>query len=478
MPVGGRRRGGAGLGLNPWPGYVDALSTLLMVVIFVLLVFVLAQVFLSIALSGRNKALEQLNQQVASLTDMLALEKSHSAALQLSVSQLTSQLQGEQAARSSLAQQLAALQAEEAQVVSARNAAESARSTLAQELADAQLQVQSGSARLAQLQSELAAAGARADKATEANKAEVSEVATTAAQLAAAKKRLADMQAEMAALDRQVKVNQATVTAKLSDLAALSEQVQALQALRDQLEKQAEVAAARATTEAERRKATAALLANESSLANSAVARIALLNEQIAALRTQLASLDAALGVSEQEDKAKDVQIADLGRRLNAALAQRVQQLELYRSEFFGKLREALANQPGIRIVGDRFVFQNEVLFPIGSADLTPAGRLKIIELALTLEDIAQKIPAGLHWVLDVQGYTDATPIHTPQYPSNWELSAQRAINVVNLLIQQGVPADRLAATGFGDTHPLDQADTPVAYAKNRRIEFLLTNYQ
>jgi chemotaxis protein MotB len=477
MPAGSRRRGG-GLGLNPWPGYVDALSTLLMVVIFVLLVFVLAQVFLTISLTGRNKALEQLNQQVASLTDMLALERSHSTSLQLSLAQLTSQLHGEQAARSSLAQQLAALQAEETQAASARDAALSARDKLAAELADAELQLQSGNTRLVQLQSDLAAAGARADQATQASKAQASELVATAAELAAAQKRLADMRAEMASLDREVQVNQATVAARLSDLAELSEQVQALKALRDALEKKAEDAAVRATTEAQRRAATAALLASEKDLATSAVARIALLNEQIAALRTQLASLNAALGASEQADKSKDVQIADLGRRLNAALAQRVQQLELYRSEFFGKLREALANQPGIRVVGDRFVFQNEVLFPIGSADLTPEGRLKIIELALTLQDIAQKIPSGLHWILDVQGYTDATPINTPQYPSNWELSAQRAINVVNLLIEQGVPADRLAATGFGETHPLDPADTPDAFAKNRRIEFLLTNYQ
>jgi chemotaxis protein MotB len=475
MPARLRRRGG--LGLDPWPGYVDALSTLLMVVIFVLLVFVLAQVFLSIALSGRNKALEQLNQQVASLTDMLALEKSHEAALQLSVSQLTSQLQGEHAARDSLAQQLAALQAEETKTAAARTAAESARDRLAAELADARLQLQSGTARLTQLQSELATAGSRADAAEQANKTQASELVATAAELAAAKKRLADMQAEMAALDKEVKVNQATVAARLSDLAQLSEQVQALKALRAELEKKAADAAVRATTEAQRQAATAALLASEKDLANSAVARIALLNQQIAQLRDQLASLTAALGVSEAADKAKDVQIADLGRRLNTALAARVQQLELYRSEFFGKLREALANQPGIRVVGDRFVFQNEVLFPIGSADLTPAGKLKIIEIALTLQEIAKKIPPNLHWILDVQGYTDATPIDTPQYPSNWELSAQRAINVVQLLIKQGIPADRLAATGFGDTHPLDPADTPEAYAKNRRIEFLLTNH-
>jgi len=471
----GRRR--SGLALNPWPGYVDALSTLLMVVIFVLLVFVLAQVFLSIALSGRNKALQQLNQEVAGLSDMLALEKSHTSALELSVSQLTNQLQSEHAARNSLAQQLAALEAVEAKAIAARDAAFGDKAKLAAELADAELRLKSGSARLADLQAELAAAGGRADTAEQASKATTAKLVTTAAELAAAEKRLADMRAEMAALDREVKVNEATVAARLSDLAQLSEQVQALQALRDALEKKAEAAAVQATTEAERRAATAALLAKQKDLATSAIAKIALLNEQVAALRQQLANLSAALDVSEKEDKAKGVQIADLGRKLNAALAARVQQLELYRSEFFGKLREALANQPGIRVVGDRFVLQNEVLFPIGSADLTPEGKLRIIEVALTLQDIAKKIPPGLHWILEVEGYTDATPIATPQFPSNWELSSQRAINVVQLLIKQGIPPDRLVAVGFGDTHPLAPGDTPDAYAKNRRIEFRLSNY-
>ncbi|MGH7078417.1 MAG: peptidoglycan -binding protein, partial [Acetobacteraceae bacterium] len=349
----GRRR--AGSALNPWPGYVDALSTLLMVVIFVLLVFVLAQMFLSIALSGRNKALQQLNQEVAGLSDMLALEKSHTAALQLSVSQLTSQLQTEHAAKDSLARQLAALQAVEAKAVSARDAALGTKAKLAAELADAELRLKSGNTRLADLQSELATAGGRADTAEQASKATNAKLVTTAALLAAAEKRLADMRAEMAQLDREVKVNAATVAARLSDLTELSEQVQALQALRDSLEKKAEAAAVRATTEAERHAATAALLAKQQDLADSAVAKIALLNEQVTALRNQLASISAALDLSEKEDKAKGVQIADLGRKLNAALAAKVQKLELYRSEFFGKLRQALANQPGIRVVGDRF---------------------------------------------------------------------------------------------------------------------------
>lgn len=475
MPAGARRR--RGLGLNPWPGYVDALSTLLMTVIFVLLVFVLAQVFLSIAMSGQNKALHQLNQQVASLTDMLALEKSHAAALQLSVSQLGGKLASAEKKRDSLASALAALETQESAMASARSSAESVRDKLAQELADARLQLDSGTTRIRHLQTELASANHSAEGAEQASKQNASELVATAAELTAAKKRLADMQAAMQALDKEVKVNKATITARLSDIAALSEQVQALQALRDSLEKKAEIAAVRATTEAQRRAATAALLAKEKGLATSATAQIALLNEQIGQLRAQLASLSAALDVSEKTNSAKDVKIADLGKRLNLALAERVQNLELYRSEFFGELRKALAGQSGVRVVGDRFVFQNEVLFPIGTADLTPAGKLKIIELALTLEDIAKRIPTNIHWVLEVEGFTDRTPIHTAQYPSNWELSTQRAVNVVKLLIQQGIPPDRLAAAGFGDTHPIDPADTPAAYAKNRRIEFLLTSH-
>ncbi|MGH9439570.1 MAG: OmpA family protein, partial [Terriglobia bacterium] len=162
---------------------------------------------------------------------------------------------------------------------------------------------------------------------------------------------------------------------------------------------------------------------------------------------------------------------------LNGCSLPSVGKLGLYRSEFFGKLREALAEEPGIRVVGDRFVLQNEVLFPIGSADLTAEGKLRIIEVALTLQQIDKKIPASLHWVLEVEGYTDKTPIHTPQYSSNWELSAQRAINVVQLLIQQGIPPDRLVAVGFGDTRPLDPADTPAAYAEDRRIELRLSSH-
>jgi chemotaxis protein MotB len=189
-----------------------------------------------------------------------------------------------------------------------------------------------------------------------------------------------------------------------------------------------------------------------------------------------MAAVSAVLDATEKADKDKDVQIANLGSRLNAALANKVEELQRYRSEFFGKLRDVLANRPGIQIVGDRFVFQSEVLFPIGSADLTQAGQDEINTLAGTIKQIAAEIPPGLNWILRVDGHADRLPVNRGPFASNWELSSQRAINVVKLLIADGVPPQHLAATGFADFQPLDSADTPEANAKNRRIELRLTD--
>ena len=200
-----------------------------------------------------------------------------------------------------------------------------------------------------------------------------------------------------------------------------------------------------------------------------------MLNRQIAAMRQQLARLAAALEASEAKSKEQNVQIVNLGKRLNAALASRVEELARYRSEFFGRLREALGDIEGVRIEGDRFVFQSEVLFPSASADLAPQGQTQIAQLATTLKQVAARIPPEIDWVLRVDGHTDRLPIRTAQFPSNWELSAARAISVVKFLIGLGLPPHRLAATGFAQHRPIDAGNTPEALSRNRRIEFKLT---
>ena len=200
------------------------------------------------------------------------------------------------------------------------------------------------------------------------------------------------------------------------------------------------------------------------------------MNRQIADLRSQLAQIAAALDVSETKHREDQVRIADLGQRLQTALAQKVAEMARYRSEFFGRLREVLGDRPDVRIVGDRFVFQSEVLFPSGSAELTPEGKKTLTTFARTLLEIAKEIPPDVTWVLRVDGHTDRVPISTPRYPSNWELSADRAMSVVKYLIAQGVAPKRLAATGFGEFQPLDDGTGPAANARNRRIEMRLTD--
>jgi chemotaxis protein MotB len=428
---------------------VDALSTLLMVIIFVLLVFVLAQAFLSVALSGRDQQLTQLKQQMNDLSEMLALERGRSSDLRATIEQLNKDVQSATLLRDSLNQQLTDVRAARDGLLAQRDSLTAERDQLEARLADTELQSQAMASRDQQLQSQLAATQANLDA----------------------------MRQQAAELDRTVQTDKATIETKLSDLAKMAEQVQALTALRDELEKQVQDAAVRATTEEQRRTAMASALAEDEKFSDSTKAQLALMTRQVTQLRAQLASLQAALEASEASAKDKDVQIVNLGQRLNAALAQKVEELQRYRSEFFGRLREVLANRPGIQVVGDRFVFQSEVLFPVGSADLTPAGQDQMSQLASTLKDIAKEMPSDVNWLLRVDGHADRQPVLGGRaYASNWELSAARAITVVRLLINDGIPANRLAATAFGENQPLDPADTPEAYAKNRRIEIRLTD--
>ena len=377
-------------GPDIWPGFVDAFATLLMVIMFVLTVFVLAQFFLSDLLSGRDQALSRLQQQVAELADLLALERQSSADLRTSLSQLSAQLQESTTARDTLAIRLK-------ETAERAGASDEERQKLATELADAFKTIQA---------------------------------------------------------DRE------TIELKLRDLASLQRQIEALQAQRDKLA--GEVGTKEKETEALR-----------GDLAG-ARAEVEMLNDQLAELRRQLARIEEALQTSESKVKLQNVQIADLGKRLNLALAGKVEELARYRSEFFGRLREVLGNRPDIRVVGDRFVFQSEVLFPSGSADITPEGRTQLSQLAKTLDEIAKEIPEAINWILRVDGHTDRVPIRTTQFPSNWELSTARATAVVKLLIEESIPPERLAAAGFGQYQPLDASNTTEGRARNRRIELKL----
>jgi chemotaxis protein MotB len=500
-----RRRRGGDDALNPWPGYVDALSTLLMVIIFVLLVFVLAQAFLSVALTGRDRALDRLNRQVAELTDTLSLERGRAGDLQASVAQLNRDLVAAVLARDALTRELSGLRDDQVRMQADRDALKSDRDSLSARLADALLQAQAAAARNEQMQARVAETTGRTDLAGQEAASLAAGLADARRQLAASQTQVAQLQAQMdrqtaeagaraaaqekqrlalaaqladvqAELARTVQADRATIEAKLADLAKMTEQMRALSALRDDLERQTRDAAVRAMTEEQRRQAAVAQLANEQKLSEGARAQVALLTAQIEQLRAQLAQVGRALDIAESSRRDKDAQIVNLGSRLNAALASKVEELQRYRSEFFGRLRDVLANRPGIQVVGDRFVFQSEVLFPVGSADLTPAGQDQLRQLAATLKSISDDIPKDLNWLLRVDGHADRQKVAGGVFASNWELSSQRAINVVKLLVAEGIPANRLAATGFGENQPLDPGDGAQAFARNRRIELRLTD--
>jgi chemotaxis protein MotB len=326
-----------------WPGYVDVLSTLLLVVTFLMSLFMIAQYFAAEEVSGKDTALKRLTRQITELTSMLSLEKGKSKSAE---------------------DELSALQASLA-LLKDENA-------------------------------KLAGTGLGSDE-----------------------------------------------KAKLAD---------------------------------DRISALSADLDSQKTISNEALAKVDQLNQQLLALRRQIAALNEALEASEKKDVESDKTIKDLGARLNAALARQVQELQRYRSDFFGRLRELLKDRKDIRVVGDRFVFESEVLFPSGSATLTPEGLAAMDQLATAILDLEKQIPKEVDWALQIDGHTDSRPISSSQFPSNWELSTARASSVVKYMISRGVPADRLVAAGYGEFRPIEPGATEEALQKNRRIELKLTN--
>ncbi len=430
-----------------WPGFVDALAALLMAIIFLLMLFVIAQFFLGEALSGRDVALKRLRGQVSELADLLALERQASTEQKLNIEQLSEELQVTVSTKDDLAGRIRALnlRAEQFEDQASRMGA---RADRFEELA---------------ARSEEDAARSKEDAARSKE-----DAAKSKEDAARSRALSAERQRKLEDAFKTIKADRATIELKVRELAALTGDIEALKALRAELnEKISKMAGSLEEKEGK--------LAIERELSNTAQAQIALLNQNVKALREQIARLATVLDASEEKAKKQKVQIANLGQKLNAALAGKVTELTRYRSEFFGRLRVLLGNRRGIRIVGDRFVFQSEVLFQTGSAELGDAGQVQLGGLAETLLEIAQKIPSDIKWILRVDGHTDRVPISTDRFPSNWELSTARAISVVKFLAKQGIPATNLAATGFGEYQPLDQRDDEIAYRRNRRIELKLT---
>ena len=467
-----------------WPGFVDAVTTLLMVLMFVLTIFTVMQSVLRQTIDTQDTELSALSAQVAQLADALGLERSRAAALETEVGSLTASLAAAQAKGAEQASRIAALTADLAGAQGALTAAQAQVADLTQLLAAARGEVdaQAEAARLAAARADAAAALAEQLKAQSAAQA----VALSQAEA----ERLADAAALQALRDKLA----ASETEQTAMTLALEEQ-------RKRAEETLTLLAAAQGAEAPKADllgTAKAILAERDAESAEAARRVALLNEQIAALRAQLGALQSLIDAAEARDAAAKVQLETLGGQLNSALAQvaaeqkrraeleaaeRVRleaekaDLEKFRSEFFGQLRQVLAGRDGVRIVGDRFVFSSEVLFTPGSADLAPEGQQQIAGVVATLQEIAEQIPPGIDWILRVDGHTDNVPLSgTGEFRDNWQLSQARALSVVRYMQDElGFAPNRLAATGFGEWQPVAPGNSAVSRAQNRRIELKLT---
>jgi chemotaxis protein MotB len=477
-----RGRAQRGQSTDIWPGFVDALSTLLMVIIFLLAVFVIAQFFLSQQLEGRDAAMIRLEAEVADLDRALDLERDATAELRRSMARLSTELRGAIADRDALTDRMDDIAADRDRLADTL-ALQSDRSLQLEEtLAALRLERDEYAAEAEAARADLEAATAtiEADRAT--LEVRLAELVQLRRDIEALETVRAELGAEVAAQADRLSAVEADREALAADLGAVRDERMALEARLAEQEERT-VLAQRAIEERDLRleelvRSAVSLetaLDEEGQAREAALAEVARLTRQINALSVQLTELDRILDAREREVVEQSAMIADLGARLNLALAAEVEELSRFRSDFFGRLRTVLGDRDEVRIVGDRFVFQSEVLFGTGEAEIGAEGARQLAQLADTLIAIADEIPDELPWVLQVDGHTDRRPISTARFPSNWELSAARAISVAQFLVSQGIPPDRVAARGFAEFQPLDPADTLEAYRRNRRIEIKLT---
>lgn len=450
------RRGSNRFAVNVWPGFVDAMGALLMVLIFVLSIFMIVQSVMRDTLSSKDQELSALNTQLSGLAQALSLERAKTADLTGELDSARTQADAQQALIASLTTQLTQKQAALDEAGQKITAFEAQVAALVGEASVRSDEIRLDKATIEELRGKLKNSG--------------DELAAMTLQLEQARKRAEETLTLLAAAEAAKQTLQTELNAQMSD------------------------AERAALLKATAQKA----LENQKQISDRNAEKVALLNAQVAALRTQLNELQAVLDAAQAKDADAKVQVEALGSQLNAALAQvaaeqkrraaleeaarrkaeaEKKDLEKYRSEFFGRMSQLLAGRTGVRVVGDRFVFSSEVLFQPGSADLSEEGKAQIARVAQTFRDLTAEIPREIDWLLQVNGFTDDTPLSGQgQFRDNWALSQGRALSVVRYMITDlGFPPNRLAAAGYGEFSPVAPGNSAEARAANRRIELKLT---
>jgi chemotaxis protein MotB len=436
--LGSRRR--TATVVNVWPGYVDALSALLMLVIFMLLIFTVAQVFLAQTLSSRESELDLLNVKLSEISEALQVQRNTNQSLSDKLSVLRNQYAQGEFFQNMLEQKIAELE----KIVTAD------KETISIQLSE-----------LAQLEHDIITL-------RQVRKDLENDVANLATTLKSQGQNIEQLETDLENRLAQIgtlRDNSQALQAKLA-----SQENMTMLAQKD-IEKKEFLIQDLVAIVGEGKEA----LRNEKKLSASAYADVKNLSAQIDALKNKLSSISSALRLEEQKTASQETQMANLGQRLNTLLADRVNELEQYRSDFFGRLRQVLVKSPDIRIEGDRFLLPSALFFASASATLGERGKQELNKLAQTLNEISVAIPDDINWILRVDGHTDQLPISTVRFPSNWELSTARAVSVLRYLAEQGIQPKRMTAAGFGEFHPVDLGQSEAAYQRNRRIELKLT---
>lgn len=455
--------------INIWPGYVDALSALLMLVIFMLMIYMVTQLYLSQTLSNRDTELASLNDHLSEITRLLGVEEERTLQLSAELDALQSEYERSLSREATLESVLESL-------VTELNNAETQLNSTQAEILELQASLETERlhrAALERLQQEALSALQESNDARTANQEQISALET---RLMDARQEAEGLQLQLATQQNQIVELRATLEEEQSALAQVrAELILSQTELRNQTlaltntQQQVQTLTQRLTS-------TDDDLRDERRLTTNQEASIRRLTHRIALLQQQLQQISNALRLQLSLNEEKDTEIAGLGTQINRLLAERVNELERYQSVFFGRLREALESHANIRIVGDRFLLPSELFFESGSAQIGAAGQVELNTLATLLLDVAKDIPSDIDWIVRIDGHTDRVPINTPLFPSNWELSTARAVSVVRYLIDQGIPPHRLAATGFGEFYPVDTGQSAQAFQRNRRIEIKLTD--
>mgnify|MGYP003324197169 CR=1 FL=1 len=573
---------------NIWPGFVDVLATLLIVIIFVLMVFTVSQIYLSDAISGRDKALQDLRTQINELSKILVIEtkdkeealstlsetekKLEDTELNLQSEQLLSeQLQTDVAKKRSeifvqeqniiaLSEQISSLLKELRIVANALETYEGQEITLLeteglgerinkalatridqlkilnQELDNANfkllesekslkstiaelnkknenlmaineslgleeggieeqlLAIKNKNEKLLRLNDELEKTNVELSLRDEELQSQISQYQELMNDLLEINDSLGLKDAslneqldairfkneELARLNKDLIQKDSTIfnlrgkISELNNVLSLSEDKQ-----KQQLEKlellQSQIVSLEQENQTQK-ETSLDEIKNMEIQASKTLEQVEILSNQIDTLQKEIALLNDALEASESQALIKDLEIEVLGEKLNKALTSKVFELQKYRSEFFGKLQSILGDRKDIKIVGDRFIFESELLFDSASADLQLSGKEKLSEIGLTLKETTNDIPSDIDWIIMVEGHTDKKPIQTIRYPSNWELSSARANTVLKLLLDLGFPPNRLASAGYGEFYPISNGETESDLQQNRRIELKLTS--